>query len=186
MLINRQAGWIIITPPKTASTTLSKTFPQFYSGHQHDTTIPKDFVGTIYATVRDPFARAVSLWRHWLWDRCKAEKVEFPDKLTERNTFADFCEVLPQLGTFFYPMSWWTRQAGTVVPLRIEQLDEEVRTLGLLSPTAALPQLNKTRHAPFETYYTPDLQEHVRTLFSHDFHVFQYPASLPCSPVPPG
>lgn len=186
MLINREANWIILTPPKTGSTTLSKTFSWLYSGHQHDTTIPADFTGTIYATVRNPFGRAVSFWRHWLWDRVRAEHVRNPTELADRTEFRNFCAALPSLGSFFYPMSWWTRKVGTVVPLRLENLDEEVRRFNLLDKGCPLPKLNCTHHEPFETYYTPDLQEHISTFFAHDFSVFDYSRVLPSPTGTPG
>lgn len=66
MIIASNWSWCLVTPPKTASTTLIALLPKltsaFYTGYQHDCRAFAD--GCLYVSVRSPWTRSVSLWRH--------------------------------------------------------------------------------------------------------------------------
>ena len=180
MLIDEAAGWAILTPPKTGSTSLRHHFSDRYSGKQHDMELPDKFRGHVYVTVRNPFARAVSLWQHRLWDRSREAGLRGPHQLVDRLEFADFIEELPQLDNFFYPMSWWIRDLPEPYGLlRLESLEPSLRRIGLLMADQELPQLNKTKHEPASTYYADDyLRWRIIQHFAADFEQFRYSTNI--------
>lgn len=180
MLIDMTAGWAIITPPKTGSTSLRHHFVDKYSGAQHDADLPATFRGHVYVTTRNPYARAVSLWQHRLWDRAHEEKLRGPRELISRVRFMDFLEELPTLGEFFQPASWWIRQVPEPYGLlRLETLEQSLRRIGLMTEEQALPVLNKTRHEPINGYYEdPEAKWRVVQHFAEDFNRFQYSTEI--------
>ena len=176
MLIDEAAGWAIITPPKTGSTSLRQHFSDRYSGAQHDMDLPQSFRGHVYVTVRNPYARAVSLWQHRLWDRAKEAGLPSPDQLVERTSFLDFLEELPSLSSFFFPISWWIRKLPQPYALlRLETIEQSLRRIGLLLDDQVLPTLNKTKHGQVADYYAADeARWRVVQYFVEDFNRFQY------------
>lgn len=178
MLINREAGWLIVTPPKTASTSLSRHFAELYSGHQHDHDLPADWTGRVYVTCRNPFDRAVSLWQHRLYDLQRVVGGKIPE-LAQRHGFADFLAERPSLNEFFGPQSFWVGNLRRDGELHTETLDADLRAAGLLSGDEQLPRYNRTKHDPYESYYTPELAERVAQDFSSDFAMFGYQPVLP-------
>ena len=180
MLIDAINGWAIITPPKTGSTSLRHHFVEKYSGKQHDTDLPPTFRGHVYVTTRNPYARAVSLWRHRLWDRSHEEGLRGPRELTVKTGFMDFLEELPSLGEFFQPMSWWIRNVQEPYGLlRLETLEASLRRIGLMTEEQALPTLNKTNHDPVIDYYQdPVARRRVVQHFAADFNRFLYPIEI--------
>ncbi len=176
MLINRKAGWLIITPPKTASTTLSKHFAECYTGYQHDHDVPADFHGKVYITCRNPFDRAVSLWMHHLWDLLNARGgVGRPDIVRPERSFEEFLELRPTLNEFFGPAAWWVREIPPGRVLRVENLENALKREGILSSDDRLPRYNCTRHAPWVDYYCVETAQRVMTDFADDFARFGYP-----------
>lgn len=174
MLINVQAGWAIITPPKTASTTLSTYFSEFYTGQQHDTTLPPGWNGRLYVTCRNPFDRAVSLWMHHLWDLAKARDAK-PNAEAPERTFEQFLEMRESLGPFFGPAAWWVRGFPPTRVLRVENMENALRREGMISSDATLPRYNQTRHRPWIDYYLRETAERVMRDFADDFERFGYP-----------
>lgn len=67
MLINHDLRLVVVTPPKTGSTSLRTALTGRgweYSGFQHDA-CPIPYY-SVAAVVRDPYTRALSLWQHRL------------------------------------------------------------------------------------------------------------------------
>lgn len=178
MLINREARWLIVTPPKTASTSLRHHFAEFYNGHQHDHEIPADFHGRIYVTCRNPFDRAISLWMHYLWDLAKLRK-GYPDPERPERSFDEFLELRPTLTEFFGTAHWWVRHLGKTRVLRTENLENALKREGMLSGEASLPRYNQTRHRPWRECYCRDTAAIVMRDFAVDFEWFGYECKWP-------
>jgi len=118
MIVSHRWRFVYIGPPKTASTALHRWLsqPAFCARRwtpdrrdQHSIQIPKEARGyVVFASVRNPFDRAVSLWAH---------------SQTQPSLMADDCwpmsfeefvlEYQPQAG-WFYSMS----QSELLAPVR--------------------------------------------------------------------
>lgn len=78
MVINRAKRWVYLGSPKTASTSLHQLLsaPPFggeRTQSQHEMIVPEDCHDFfIFASVRNPYDRAASLWRHRLHDLYRA------------------------------------------------------------------------------------------------------------------
>lgn len=172
--------WAIITPPKTGSTSLRSHFVDLYSGNQHDVNLPCDFSGRIFVTTRNPFARAVSLWRHYLWDCVHKEGLRAVYELKDPISFEGFLAIRQQLSPFFGPACWWIRDLRRpYTKLPLETIDAALQAAGLLDVGQTIPQLNRTRHDPIASYYAkPALAHEVIRQFCDDFAEFGYAAEI--------
>jgi len=197
MIINHDRRWLIITPPKTASTTLRKMFLDqrnskeacCFSGYQHDATVPAgchDYA--VFATVRNPYERAVSLWWHRMWDMCKEDGIgragnrrKFPRDILDEYPFSQFVGWITNTETpfFSWPCIRWFRFLPSYSILRVESLSSDLRRVNLMRAGDAVPHENRTNHGPARSYYTADVQDAIWRLFRDDFQAFDYPEDLP-------
>ncbi len=127
MIINERQRWLVITPPKTGSTTLwhllaSPEFGGHRVGHDpHDATIPEGCEGhRVFMSVRDPFARAASLYRMQMTAESFSGYVEraLLGRQVSRLQWATLCD--------------WHR--GHVTPIRLENLASDLGQLGPSGP----------------------------------------------------
>jgi len=186
MIINHDHRFVYIGLPKTASTTMHRWLtqpalspaPWTPEGQdQHAFAIPPGASGYfVFATVRNPYDRAVSLWRHSQMSGRKRGCPELP-------TFSAFLNWLSAEGPappgreVFYTMRLSDRIPPTATALPIERLS----SVCLLSPfrtlddqLAPLPRLNRTRHRPWGEYYNDDAESMIWRLFQPDFERFGY------------
>jgi len=143
--------------------------------HQSAPMIPK--IGTkTFAVIRNPWDRTVSLWAFW------------KDMLSNNNTpnatisFEDFVKQMPTLK--FAPNAWFTLDLpqktwipnGVTYLIRFENLTEDFKQIQrYLECTYPLPHLNKSDHsADYHTYYTPETQALVATMFKDDIDTWGY------------
>lgn len=130
MIINTAKRWIVITPSKTGSTTLNRLLLSRQFGGElhierwhHNITVPEwaaDF--TVYLSIRNPFARASSLYRHQWRDSYTSEPI------------APFCEFIEHClmnracGEYYWQtlMEWWPHDA---IPIRLEHWAEDLTML---------------------------------------------------------
>lgn len=153
MIVDQRNKWCILTPPKTASTTLQIVFkePKFSAavvGAQHCMD-PPEGVKRVLATVRDPWARTVSLWRHRClesYQRLVRDTGEDPFPLRDetRHFLAQAAKEYPfmtfmddvddkRLNDFFsFSLCDWLQYVTPEI-IHLERLNEELK--------AALPDL---------------------------------------------
>ena len=180
MVINREQRWVYVGPPKTASTTLHACLqgsPFFGTVvdtvSQHDAEEPDDVNGfKVLFSIRNPYARAVSLWRHYTCERGLISFREFLRWIstpTYDNAF--FSDTLTS-----YLRDW---MLGRRYLLRQESLSSDIE-LALQVPCPPLLMLNTTEHADWRVYYKDDpvAARLVEASFRSDFNFFGYPVFL--------
>lgn len=183
MIIAPDRAWCCLTPPKTGSTTLTELlvrapFHGIYTGHQHDMDPPAD-VPLVLASVRNPWTRVISLWKHWTRD-CW-EEGQFGPRLAENTDFTRFVERMlgRELEDFFaWPLDRWLRYV-LVSPLRLEYLRHDLsQHLPQYDwPTITIPRLNDTDLVLYtgQPLDLPRNRELVRWWAVDDFRRFGYP-----------
>lgn len=186
MIRHAARNWVYVGPPKAGCTTMTRllqvpAFGGVYSGWMHDRPQAKD-VPFLFATVRNPFHRAVSLYQHFLY-----EVVEGPWEIRSRvYSFTRFCIQRLKGRQHRAPFFWqtadhWLGPLEYDAYLPLENLGPALRGLSLNRGYFALPHLNSTRHAPLESYYTPALEKIVREWGEPDFARFGYARELPAA-----
>lgn len=187
MIIAPDRSWCYLGPPKTGSTTLTallqgEPFWGQYSGHQHDMT-PPEGIPVVFASVRDPWARVLSLWRHRQGDL--ARFAQATNHFVERLSLDRFVQqvVRGELEEFFsWPLSRWLWG----VSCRIVCLERLGSDLAQVLPSynwgqISIPQLNPSdtpgyTTTPFEYGPTCDL---IREWAAGDFERFGYSRETP-------
>lgn len=183
MIISHTYKFAIVTPPKTASTTLHEWLiaPPFCDHHypppskrkeQHDTPDGLDDHYTVAVAWRDPRDREVSLWAH------SQSATSRKHDRTPKLTFAEFVLDYQPEAIPFYSASqaWWIS--------RLPRVDYVIRQDNLQADTTnfppihkaitaghmlrAMPRLNTTRHRPWREHYTPELERIVQERFADD------------------
>lgn len=219
MVINHQNRWLFLGPPKTGTTTLTylltdghdwnirKPLPQKRFGGvrhagQHAMDVSPECRGYfIFASIRNPFTRAVSLWRHWNSEGrqmkpCRAW-MPFDDFVahilcgSHTEPPAGAGEPSPVDPFFYFTLSRWFQGVPRIDRLiRQESLEADLNALGLAA-AAAVPRFNQARafnHTGAETaaprttdwraLYTAETEAHVRQWAQEDFDRFGYSDSL--------
>ncbi len=183
MIVSFLRQFVYLGPPKTASTSLHhwlsepplcETRWDSARGGQHDSAIPSDATAFFtFASVRNPYSRAVSLWRHSVKDGQHAKP---PIPLMSFEEFIAWMPTAPR----FYRASQSEIIAGAKLDavVKIERI-EDVIELPPIAPLRhqlpALPHLNRTGYDGWWNYYQPALAHAVRAHFAPDFQRFGYP-----------
>jgi len=186
VIISHRWRFVYIGPPKTASTALHHWLsqPAFCAERwtpdrrdQHSIQIPKaaeDYF--TFASVRNPFDRAVSLWAHsqsqpsLLADDCYP--MSFEEFVLEHQLRAGW----------FYSMS----QSEFLAPVRLDglvcfdRLEEDLHrlppiaaALGAGDPLEPLHRLNETRHPPWQELCTSRLVDAIVYRWKADWEFMQ-------------
>jgi len=139
--------------------------------------LSEDFVSNayIFAFVRNPYARLVSLYK-------------FKNK--RRNlSFKEFCEKIiynpiPPIGSYNYKglsqanpqYHWLLGNFNTSFIGHVENIDNNIKIVSkdLKIPQKPIKNLNQTSHAHYKTYYTKELKEEVYQYYKKDFEIFGY------------
>ena len=184
MIVSHTYKFAIVTPPKTASTTLHEWLiaPPFCDRHypppdqrkgQHD--IPEPLPGdyTVAFSWRNPLDREVSLWAH--------SQSETPRKKdgTPELSFAEFViDYQPAAPPFYSASQAWSfgRLPRIDHVIRFDRLLADVLGFPPIRSAIAgghylrpMPRLNASQHKPWREYYTPELERIVRERFKQDF-----------------
>lgn len=131
-----------------------------------------------FAIVRNPYARAVSLYSY----------LKRVGKLPTEQTFLTFCRGLRDegcepIGLFntrllsqCNPQVRWTENVEIQFIGKLESLDEATRTIldRLELPNVQVPQLNKSKHPTYPSVYCSESKEIVETFYKEDFLAFGY------------
>jgi hypothetical protein len=143
--------------------------------HQTSEMIPKIGAKT-FAVIRNPWDRTVSLWAFWKSMKSNENtpnaSITFEDFVKNMNTFK------------FAPSAWFTLDVsqkqwipnGVTYLLRFENLEADFQQIqNYLGTNIPLPYLNKSVHdVDYHTYYTPETQTLVATMFKDDIDTWGY------------
>lgn len=184
---------LILTPPKTAASTLHRLFCEaggpgmwIYGlnaaglADKHASTKPAEFAEfTLLLSVRNPYDRAVSLYNHLCRWRAyngyaAPSFVDFAQRLASGDAYHDgylFTATIDQM-------------AGDDPPrllLRTEHLAEDLLVAGLIGETTQVPHSNAAYRRPWRDYYAADrvAADAVAHWGRIDFVRFGYDAELP-------
>jgi hypothetical protein len=154
LIISKRHRFVYLAPPKTASTTLHRWLSQpafcderWTGNFQHDTAIPdwaRDYF--TFASVREPVARAVSLWAHS--QAPAARECGIP-----QMTFRQFVLEYQPKATWFYRAGLCELLAGVRLDavVRVEYLTVDLFRLPPVVTSGAilepLPRMNALQHA---------------------------------------
>lgn len=198
MILLPRLNLVIITPGKTASTALRAELKQQQHGaillhgpqgggadyHKHTPHVPLALPEgmrspQVAVTVRNPFDRAVSLWKHY----CR-----YGDRKVSFRQFVE--QVLTNHG------SWWFFRFTIADTLEGSHFDHIIRVESLLSDLQGLGINIKhlpVRHShdtaePYRRYYDQAVRDRVRQWAQEDFQLFGYDADeldyLDCNSPP--
>lgn len=181
MIVSHAFGFVLVTPPKTASTSLHRFLsqPPFCASpwtseksDQHSADIPKGCADYLVITTwRHPLDREVSLWGH-----SQSQASRERDHIRPM-TFAEFVHDFQPTAWPLYSWSQkrWRGGAEADVVLRFDSLYKDLmaaRPVGKargegfnLKP---LLHMNATDHPPPSRLYTPDLERIVLERFAED------------------
>ncbi len=182
MIVSFLRHFVYLGPPKTASTSLHQWLSQPRlcdtrwnpaRGDQHSAEVPIEAAGFFtFASVRNPYSRVVSLWRHHLADGSQGTPP------VQQMSFAAFIAWLPDAPRFYgASQCQFIGGARLDAVVKIERI-EEVFALPpfarLRHELPALPYVNRTWHDDWRKYYDLSLADAVRRRFAADFQRFGY------------
>jgi hypothetical protein len=178
-------SWCYLGPPKTGSTTLTELLqkPPFcgrYSGAQHDMEPPRH-ARMVLATIRSPFTRALSLWKHRRVELLPPElDKDYVHRVRQEVSFEEFLSQLihKELEDFYsWTLTRWLRDVPRPRTVRLEFLREDLMTALPQYDWSAveIPRLNDTDRVEYDN---PLAQRHARDLVRRwayrDFLRFPY------------
>lgn len=180
MIYSKEYQYVYLNTPKTASTSLADVLQTQFDGHcyydRHDTRLPdwsqKYF---IFATVRNPYVRAVSAYRNLISIRLN----ECWDKfhMMSMSQYLDY-EILARRK--IPPRSCIAGRIGVYRPLELnailhaENLQEEFNILPFVTSSVDIPKLNVTPHVLLDENTIAVLCQYVAAHYQSDFTRFGY------------
>lgn len=156
-------------------------------GAQHDVKVPQELRGyTAFATVMNPFRRAVSLF--YLFGRDAEKGVDWVREFPEgaAANFESFvtnvleCKELIN-PVYQYSISEWMERGGLGEELHlipVEDLADGLEALGVTPPGEDIPKRNQSRLGPWRDQYSPGLEARVLRWAEADFNKLDYPQSI--------
>lgn len=191
-MIDHKRKCIFIHIPKTAGTSIGKTFvPPACGDHMLQ---PFDYRAYwddyfTFTAVRNPWDRLVSAY-FFIVASCK-RRSPVPMMSNPIDVFRDdfsgfIMEALPALvnhrgrgkNLIFAPQSWWLDAEYDKI-LRFETLDKDWRDLpDRIRPVDVLPELNGSAHKPFTEYYSKETSDVVGDLYREDVTALGYVAPV--------
>ena len=189
-MINHRYNFLYIRVAKTASTSILSKIPETHlieNSWEHDINhIPLWFYKNNiltdsnynkyfkFAFVRNPFDRAVSIWKYYnAWvNKHSKEKVN----LTFKETICAENEKINQKKFKSKYGSQFLFTQGCDFIGKYENIQEDFNTvcdkIGI--PQQQLPQKNKTTHKHYSEYYDDETKQIVSEIYAKDIEYFQY------------
>lgn len=190
MIAHREKRWLYIGIPRTGSTALHTHLMELGGeviGEQHDVRVPEEFCGyRVFATVMNPFRRAVSLYYLFGRDTEKGSEWarEFPAGAADG--FEEFVGSVLECPTLINPVyqftiSQWMERGGlgsevTLVP--IENVSERLTELGVLAAGTEVPTRNRSRLGDWVEQYDADTEARVAAWAERDLARLDYPSRI--------
>ena len=194
MVISDEYKYVFISTPKTGTHTFYKMLPEEFAGKRqqgayHRRDLPRKIEGyTVFSTVRNPYERLVALWNSLL--HTKPDPHAYRDtwlSVVKRDDFLTFCkyvaanhhriEMNPDLRmpNLLVPQNRWYRgMPADVIPLHLENLDEEFHALPFVDKRVTIPHELKRDHASWDEIKTDELIHYANIWAGDDFERFGY------------
>lgn len=157
----------IFRPEKYFKTILTE--PKTHLRAVKELTRPEYFMFTF---VRNPYARAVSLWKYL---KPKMSFVQFVDWLDDngaKKNFHDLAHIKPCSFYFnLYKDMFPNHYVG-----RVENINKDIKYVckQLDLSSLCVPKINQTKHLAYHHYYTEELAKRIEEIYSEDFKLFDY------------
>ena len=193
---NTGRAWTFLHVPKTAGKSISAYIMKHSKNaktlHHSSHATLKEMqalgadLGTTFAVFRNPYSRAVSLYR-FLFEvdirKITSETTEYFHKVPDFSwhdtllrehgllTFEEFCKKLPWMPLGIEQHHYMP--VGQI--LRMEKLDTEFKFIQtMLQTNEPLYKFNSTNNTNWQRYYTKQTQEIIYETYSEDFKLLNY------------
>ena len=193
MITAPDKSWRYFGPPRTGGTLLHTLLQEppingVYSGYQHD--IEPLFGARNIVSVRNPFTRAVSLWRHYrytvgLEENGRHGVDEHIVPITEAEMpFKTFLEQMCSMDDFYhFSLNTWLQDLRRLDHIiHMENFWPDILTAFPCLRTRPEPQPVNTSRAALvfaDPYRNPWCADYVRKRWKSDFERFGYPFDVP-------
>lgn len=185
MIVSKKLRFVFVTTPKCATHTMlaALTGPPFHAalapGGTHNNRVPSRWADYfIWSIVRNPYARAVSLWSFTIkrdgsdgaWNGAGTAMTPidnlylFLHWIMNRNG-------LPKAGQ---SQSRWLRPVRLDALLRLESLSSDVHKLPFWPGDFALPWEERGNYGDWRSYMTPEIIALVHEWADEDFEIYEY------------
>lgn len=197
MILNHKKKWIYIGPPKTASTSISylltdgkfniNDFSQILSSNfegieingQHTPWPPNklsseydDYI--VFISVRNPFARIVSLYDHWKYGQNYSNELCSKEKTFEEFMYLVLNKNLSNDGFFHTTITDWVSRYDFFI--KQENLQNDLKMLNIHSVDFSVPVINEklgsTKH--WKKEHNKKTIEMTIEWAKEDFYNFEY------------
>jgi hypothetical protein len=194
MILSREHKFVFISTPKTGSHTFFKLLPEQFNGKRmdgpfHRTEMPMNTEGyTVFSSVRNPYERLVALWNSLL--HTKPDPHAYRDtwlSVIRKDDFLTFCKFAAKnkdkietmadvrMPTLMMPQHrWYRRLPDNVIPLHLENIEEEFHALPFVTDRVIIPHELKRRHATWDDLKTDEIIECANQWAGEDFEKFGY------------
>ena len=195
MIYSHEYKYVFISTPKTGSHTFFKLLPEEFAGVRqtqggyHSRLMPSGALEhTVFSTVRNPYERLVALWNSLLHN--PNDSFGYRDtwmRVLKNDSFATFCkfaadhhdkiERLPEvrLPALMTPQHrWYAGMPERVVPLHLENIDEEFHALPFVDKRVTIPHELKRDHATWDDLKTDENIHNATIWAGEDFEKFGY------------
>jgi hypothetical protein len=208
MVINDECRWVYLGPPKTGSTTLTYLLTDGDDWHnrqpvqrrvfggskflgQHSMDVPAQCADyLVFASVRNPFSRAVSLWWHWNFDSHKHQRqpilsFEAYLEMVLRSQDEALQQTVVGNGFFHFTLMRWFKWVPRIDRyIRQEYLQDDLNGLKIADPVTTPRQNSGTdvrmaENQPWQSYYCRQTIALVREWAQDDFHRLDYSPEFP-------
>jgi len=204
MIIGTHHKYVFVSTPKAATHALNRVLFRQYGGEFyirmltgqttgpmhpfHFNMVPEQYMGwTIFTAVRNPFARAVSLW--WHIKTTEPAKSIFHEMLggDDFGLFAQYLRSFPRGPLTHWwdcciPQAAWlhVNDQRYARVLRVETLEKDFAKLPFAKTSVHIPMANSrvASRKPWWTYYDNYSQNAIRAWADEDFSSFGYPDTI--------
>jgi hypothetical protein len=161
--------WGRSTPPKFHIPNTSTKLYKCVMNHIGEKTYDESF---IFTTVRNPYSRAVSIYKHHSWDSIK--------------TFSDFCKAIIKNDYPSRSAKWHSStltehifDKGTLkvdFVMKLENIEEDFNTVcdKIKIPYEEIPHKNKSKHKHYTEYYNYETRGMIEQKYARDIDYFGY------------
>lgn len=162
-------GLLVHTIPKVASTSMSAAMLWKQPRRAYPT---ENLPGLRVMAVRHPLDRLVSAWRYFTTN----PKARFGHDIGGNATFGDFLAVvLERPCRDRHTRKQVEFSGGQKIDrlVKLENLSHEWERLVGEYPVASIPHINRTDHAAWRSYYTPDQAGRALAVYRDDVRLYE-------------
>jgi len=195
MMVNSRERWLYISPPKTASSSLTAYFTprggmDIDVNDRHRVAIPPEYIDYFkFASVRNPYGRAASMWRYYilhLYRHKYADKDEWWREVPrDKSIYTEFPFRVYMQHILWRSEAWipfyrqtlteWLHGIELDAVLHVEQLCDDLARLPFIDEVGNIPQLNVARHQHIlRVVYDAEIARLVQEWAGADFDSFGY------------